>query len=89
MKLRMIPEAARVNPGLRDNGADEPSGTCIPGGANDEVLLGGLLGDFWRGAPDPQWPAAIRVGVVLHRKIDVYTDSTRTSLPRAPCSRRR
>ena len=44
-------------------------------GANDEVLLGGLLGDFWRGAPDPHWPAAIRAGVVLHRKIDVYTDS--------------
>ena len=44
-------------------------------GADDEVLLGGLLGDFWRSAPDPQWPAAIRAGVVLHRKIDVYTDS--------------
>ncbi len=44
-------------------------------GADDEVLLGGLLGDFWRGAPDPQWPAAIRAGVLLHRKIDVYTDS--------------
>jgi acyl carrier protein phosphodiesterase len=44
-------------------------------GADDEVLLGGLLGDFWRGAPDRQWPAAIRVGIVLHRKIDVYTDS--------------
>jgi acyl carrier protein phosphodiesterase len=43
--------------------------------ADDEVLLGGLLGDFWRGAPDPQWPTAIRAGVVLHRKIDVYTDS--------------
>src|SRR6478736_8364551 len=44
-------------------------------GADDQVLLGGLLGDFWHGAPDPQWPAAIRAGVVLHRKIDVYTDS--------------
>ena len=44
-------------------------------GADDEVLLGGLLGDFWRGAPDPHWPPAIRTGVVLHRKIDVYTDS--------------
>lgn len=46
-------------------------------GADDEVLLGGLLGDFWRGAPDPHWPARIRAGVVLHRKIDVYTDSHR------------
>jgi acyl carrier protein phosphodiesterase len=44
-------------------------------GRDDQVLLGGLLGDFWRGAPDPLWPAGIRAGVVLHRKTDVYTDS--------------
>lgn len=44
-------------------------------GGDDEVLLGGLLGDFWRGAPDPDWPPGLRAGVVLHRKIDVYTDS--------------
>lgn len=44
-------------------------------GADDAVLLGGLLGDFWRGAPDPDWPPGVRAGVVLHRKIDVYTDS--------------
>jgi len=43
-------------------------------GANDEMLLGSLLGDFWRGAPDPGWPAGVRDGVVLHRKIDTYTD---------------
>ena len=43
-------------------------------GADEAMLLGGLLGDFWRGAPDPHWPARIRAGVVLHRKIDVYTD---------------
>jgi acyl carrier protein phosphodiesterase len=44
-------------------------------GADDGVVLGSLLGDFWRGAPDPSWPAAVRGGVLLHRKIDVYTDS--------------
>jgi len=44
-------------------------------GADTEVVLGSLLGDFWRGAPDPRWPAAVRDGVVLHRRIDVYTDS--------------
>jgi acyl carrier protein phosphodiesterase len=44
-------------------------------GPNDDMLLGSLLGDFWRGAPDPAWPAGVRAGVVLHRKIDVYTDS--------------
>jgi acyl carrier protein phosphodiesterase len=44
-------------------------------GSDDDMLLGSLLGDFWRGAPDPGWPAGVRAGVVLHRKIDVYTDS--------------
>lgn len=44
-------------------------------GADDQVVLGSLLGDFWRGAADPRWPAAVAAGVRLHRKIDVYTDS--------------
>jgi acyl carrier protein phosphodiesterase len=44
-------------------------------GANEDLLLGSLLGDFWRGAPDPGWPAGVRAGVLLHRRIDVYTDS--------------
>ena len=43
-------------------------------GPDPDVLLGGLLGDFWRGAPDPAWTAGVRAGVALHRKIDVYTD---------------
>lgn len=44
-------------------------------GTQPQAQLGGLLGDFWRGAPDPHWPHALRAGVMLHRKIDVYTDS--------------
>ena len=44
-------------------------------GADADVLLGSLLGDFWRGAPDPGWPDGVRAGVLLHRRIDVYTDS--------------
>jgi acyl carrier protein phosphodiesterase len=44
-------------------------------GPDDELLLGSLLGDFWRGAPDPAWPSGVGAGVLLHRKIDVYTDS--------------
>ena len=43
--------------------------------ADDDVLLGSLLGDFWRGAPDPAWAGGVRRGVLLHRRIDVYTDS--------------
>jgi acyl carrier protein phosphodiesterase len=44
-------------------------------GGDRDVQLGGLLGDFWRGAPDPAWREGVRAGVILHRKIDVYTDS--------------
>ncbi|MGH8123595.1 MAG: ACP phosphodiesterase [Rudaea sp.] len=44
-------------------------------GPQGQAQLGGLLGDFWHGAADPDWPAELRAGVVLHRKIDVYTDS--------------
>jgi acyl carrier protein phosphodiesterase len=44
-------------------------------GSDDSVLLGSLLGDFWRGAPDPAWPGGVRAGVTLHRKMDVFTDS--------------
>lgn len=44
-------------------------------GADDAILLGSLLGDFWRGAPDRGWDDGVRHGVLLHRRIDVYTDS--------------
>lgn len=44
-------------------------------GPDTDLQLGGLLADFWRGAPDPTWRDAVRAGVVLHRKIDSYTDS--------------
>lgn len=44
-------------------------------GSDADLLLGSLLGDFWRGAPEPAWRGGVRAGVVLHRKIDVYTDS--------------
>jgi acyl carrier protein phosphodiesterase len=38
-------------------------------------LAGAVLGDHWRGAPHPAWPEALRQGVVLHRRIDSFTDS--------------
>ncbi len=37
-------------------------------------LAGSLLGDFWRGAPDPAWPDGLTRGVILHRRIDAATD---------------
>jgi acyl carrier protein phosphodiesterase len=44
-------------------------------GSQADAQLGGMLGDFWRGAPDPHWRPGVTRGVLLHRKIDVYTDS--------------
>ena len=44
---------------------------------DDEALrLGGLLGDFVHGRPDPAiWPAPVIRGIRLHRAIDSYTDA--------------
>ncbi|HZX70851.1 MAG TPA: ACP phosphodiesterase [Rhodanobacter sp.] len=44
---------------------------------DDEALrLGGMLGDFVRGRPDPAvWPLRVIDGIRLHRAIDVYTDA--------------
>ena len=43
-------------------------------GTDPERRLGGVLGDFVRGTPDPSLPAGVREGVALHRAIDGYTD---------------
>jgi acyl carrier protein phosphodiesterase len=43
-------------------------------GDDDALLVGSLLGDFWRGAPDPSWSPGVAAGVRLHRTIDSFTD---------------
>ena len=43
-------------------------------GADPERRLGGVLGDFVRGTPDPSLPSGVREGIALHRAIDGYTD---------------
>lgn len=43
-------------------------------GGDAEREVGGLLGDFVRGRPDPALPAGLRAGIGLHRAIDSYTD---------------
>lgn len=43
-------------------------------GADEGRVLGGVLGDFVRGAPDPALPPGVREGIALHRAIDGYTD---------------
>lgn len=44
-------------------------------GDDDGVRLGGLMGDFVRGLPDPTLPPAVVAGIRLHRAIDTYTDA--------------
>jgi acyl carrier protein phosphodiesterase len=43
-------------------------------GTEDGLRLGGMLGDFVRGTPDPALPEAVRKGITLHRAVDSYTD---------------
>ena len=48
---------------------------AILAGDEPDVIVGSLLGDFWRGALDPAWPAALARGVRLHRRTDSFTDT--------------
>lgn len=43
-------------------------------GANPQHQVGGLLGDFYRGPTKGQFPAAIEIGIIAHRKLDAYVD---------------
>jgi len=45
-------------------------------GDDDGLRLGGMLGDFVHGKPDPaRFPPRVIDGIRLHRAIDVYTDA--------------
>ena len=45
-------------------------------GDDDALRLGGMLGDFVHGNPDPaRYPDRVISGIRLHRAIDVYTDA--------------
>ncbi|WP_426687385.1 ACP phosphodiesterase [Rhodanobacter ginsengiterrae] len=45
-------------------------------GDDEELQLGGMLGDFVHGQPDPAlFPPRVIAGIRLHRAIDVYTDA--------------
>lgn len=43
-------------------------------GTDPGLRLGGVLGDFVRGAPDPALPRSVRDGIALHRAVDGFTD---------------
>lgn len=42
---------------------------------DDDVILGSLIADFLRGGVDPATARGVRVGIALHRSVDVYTDA--------------
>lgn len=40
-----------------------------------DLEVGGVLGDFVRGRPDPALPEGLRAGIRLHRAVDTCTDA--------------
>ena len=40
-----------------------------------ESLIGSLMGDFIKGRVDERLPVGIRNGVILHRRVDTFTDA--------------
>lgn len=42
---------------------------------DEQLVLGGLEGDFYRGLLRGDLPARLEAGIALHRAIDAYTDS--------------
>jgi acyl carrier protein phosphodiesterase len=41
---------------------------------NPDILLGNMISDFVKGKKKFDYPARIQAGIMLHRKIDAYTD---------------
>lgn len=44
-------------------------------GNNEKVLVGNFMGDYVKGRNYIQYPEEIRRGILIHRKIDYYTDN--------------
>ncbi len=44
-------------------------------GEDPHWRVGGLMGDFLRGPVPEALPPGVRAGVMLHRRIDAYTDA--------------
>ncbi|MGZ7081297.1 MAG: ACP phosphodiesterase, partial [Thermoanaerobaculia bacterium] len=44
-------------------------------GDSAESMIGNLAGDFVKGVLHDRFPPAITAGIVMHRKIDAFTDS--------------
>lgn len=44
-------------------------------GNNDEIRLGNFIGDYVKGKEYNNYPPLVKKGILLHRKIDFFTDS--------------
>lgn len=44
-------------------------------GSNDEIRLGNFIGDYVKGSDYNNFPEMVRKGILLHRKIDSFTDT--------------
>ena len=44
-------------------------------GENEELLIGNFIADFIRNREVPNYSVGIQHGIILHRKIDYYTDN--------------
>ncbi len=67
--------------------AQPPDDPTSPG-----LIAGGLLGDFVKGPVPETWPAPLRTGIGLHRRIDAYSNGAggvRKSCNRFPPELRR
>jgi acyl carrier protein phosphodiesterase len=59
---------------------------------DDELVAGGILGDFWKGKVPELWTTGLQTGVRLHRRIDAVSNrhaGIRRSCERFPSSLRR
>lgn len=48
---------------------------ALVAGPSPPLQVGGVMGDFVRGRPDPALPEALRAGIRLHRAVDAFTDA--------------
>lgn len=58
----------------------------------EDLIAGGVLGDFVKGAVPSGWPPTLQTGVRLHRRIDAHSNQMpgiRTSCNRFPAELRR
>lgn len=44
-------------------------------GNSDEIRLGNFIGDYVKGRDHQNYPRQVQIGIIIHRKIDSFTDS--------------